>query len=187
MSLDDGTLLFILGFLTLSVGLNFWLTFRLIRAFRRIPLPEKEVPQPLPEGAQVADISLDRLTDQKPFTFHDYPEYAKVLVFLNSKCEKCKAKLPELSASIQKTHDLGLFIWIVSLEKQRRMRSFFQDDTLLAATMRPDQATYDYLNPQAASPYYLFIDAENTLQAQGMIGDENWTNFIAQLEPELQP
>jgi hypothetical protein len=33
-----------------------------------------------------------------------------------------------------------------------------------------------------ASPYYLFVDDDSVLKAQGMIGDENWQSFVVQTE-----
>ena len=184
MILNDSILIFILGFLTLSVGLNLWLTFRLIGTIRRLPISTGPTAPPLPVGTVITDLTLNRFTDQHPVTLSDYPNHAKALVFLNSKCDKCQAKLPELRASLDKTHDLGVMIWILTVEKRRRIKAFISDEVLLGATLRASQATYDYLNPQSAFPYYLFIDAENTVQAEGMIGDENWLNFMEQIAQE---
>ncbi|HAA15623.1 MAG TPA: hypothetical protein DCE41_29505 [Cytophagales bacterium] len=184
MILNDSILIFVLGFLTLSVALNFWLTFWLIRTMKRLPISTNTTSPPLPAGTVVSDITLDRFTDKESVTLSAYPNHAKVLVFLGSKCPKCKTKLPELRASLDKTDNLGLLIWILSVEKKRQIKNFLRDEVLLGATMRTTQATYDYLNPQAAFPYYLFLDTENRVQAEGMIGDENWLNFLEQLEQE---
>lgn len=184
MILSDSTLIFILGFLTLSVALNLWLSLRLVRAFRFLTIPPKASLPNLTVGMQISDFPLDRMMDKKKLTLYEYHEYAKVLVFVTSKCPKCKTKLPELRASLEKAKAAGVFIWILSLETKKRMKSFLNDDVLLDATMHTSQAAYDYLNPQGASPYYLFIDAENTLQAEGFIGDENWMSFMEQLKQE---
>ncbi len=184
MILDDSTLIFILVFLILSVALNLWLTFRLVRAFRFLGIQTNATPPKLIAGTQISDFPLDRMMDKKKITLYEDHEYAKVLVFITSKCNKCKSKLPELRTSIEKAKDAGVFIWILSLETKKRMKNFLKDDILLDATMHTSQVTYDYLNPQGASPYYLFIDAENTLQAEGFIGDENWTSFIEQIKQE---
>ncbi len=182
MILNEATLMFILGFLIFSVALNLWLTFRLTRALRFLALPTKTAPERLTPGTQISDFPLDRMSDKQKATLYEYDEYAKVLVFITSKCDKCKSKVPELRTSIENAKDLGVLLWILSLETKKRMKDFLQDDALLNATMHTDQLTYDYLNPQGASPYYLFIDAENTLQAEGFIGDENWMDFMEQLE-----
>lgn len=181
MILNDSILIFVLGFLTLAVTLSLWLNFRLIRAFRLLPLPTSSALQKLTEGTLIADFSLERITDKKTLTLYEYHEYAKVLVFLTSKCSKCKSKLPELRTAIGRANNLGVAIWILSLETKGRMRNFLNDDVLLEATMSTSQPTYDYVNPEGASPYYLFIDSENILQAQGFIGDENWDSFMEQL------
>ena len=178
---DNSLLVFILGFLILAVAFNLWLTFRLIRAIRLLPIQKAPV-QNLEAGTQLSNVTLQRITDKEPATLHAYPEHAKVLVFLTSKCNKCKSKLPELRTSLEKAHEMGVIIWIVTLEAKRRMKRFLQDESLLQATMSADQSGYDYLNPQGASPYYLFIDSENTLQAEGFIGDENWAGFMEQLK-----
>ena len=182
MILNDSILFLVLGFLTLSVALNFWLTFRLMGTVRRLPMAQGETAPPLSPGTVLTDVSLDRITDQSKVTLSTYPEHAKVLVFLNSKCTHCQATLPELRAAVQKSHDLGVLIWIVSTEKRARMKSFLQDEALLGTTLRASEATFEYLNPQGAFPYYLFVDAEHTVQAEGMLGDENWGNFMEQLQ-----
>lgn len=182
MILNDSILIFVLGFLILAVAFNLWLSFRLVRALRLLPMPTTAAPQNLTEGTLISDFSLNGITDKKSKTLYEYNQYAKVLVFLTSKCDKCKSKLPELQKSIENANDLGVLIWILSMETKRRMKGFLNDDTLLDSTMRTSQSTYDYLNPAGASPYYLFIDSENILQAEGFIGDESWINFIEQLK-----
>ena len=182
MMLNDAILLLILGFLTLSVALNFWLTFRLIHTVRTLPIPSGT--KAMPVGTAISEVPMTRFVDKQPDSLGNHPNEAKVLVFLNSKCDKCKAKLPELRATIGKTANQGVIIRIVSMEKRWRLKRFLQDEVLLNATLRTRQPSYYYLNPQNASPFYMFIDAENTLQASGMIGDENWGNFIAQLDEE---
>lgn len=183
MILNDPILIFVLGFLMLTVTFNLWLTFRLIRAVRLLPMSKNVGSQKLTEGTLVSDFDLDRITDKESVTLHEFPEHAKVLVFLTSKCKKCKSKLPELHKSIENASHLGVMIWILTLETNGRMKNFLQNDKLMDVSMRVSQSSYDYLNPEGASPYYLFIDAENTLQAQGFIGDENWAGFLQQLEP----
>ncbi len=184
MILSDSTLIFILGFLTLSVALNLWLTLRLVRAFRFLAIPPKAALPNLTAGTLISNFPLDRMIDKKNVTLYEYHEYAKVLVFVTSKCPKCKTKLPELRTSLEKAKASGVLIWILSVETKKRMKSFLDDEALLGTTMHTNRATYDYLNPQGASPYYLFIDAENTLQAEGFIGDENWMSFMEQLKQE---
>lgn len=182
MTLNDPILIFVLGFLMLTVTFNLWLTFRLIRSVRLLPMSKHVVAQKLTEGILISDFDLDRITDKKSLTLYEFPDHAKVLVFLTSKCKKCKSKLPELHESLEIANRLGVMIWILTLETKGRMKNFLQNDNLMDVSMRVSQSSYDYLNPEGASPYYLFIDAENTLQAQGFIGDENWVGFLKQLE-----
>lgn len=183
MILDDSILILVLGFLTVAVAFNLWLNFRIIRAIRLLPIP-KESPQNLEVGTLIPDISFHGRFDKRTVDLNEYAAYAKVFVFVASKCDKCKTKLPELRASLDSAKKLGVMIWILTLESKGRMKTFLGDQALFDVTLSTDQTTYDFLNPQGASPYYLFIDAENSLQAEGFIGDENWSNFMEQLSQD---
>ena len=41
---------------------------------------------------------------------------------------------------------------------------------------------YLQLNPHQQSPAYLFVDQQGQLQAAGLIDDDNWLAFVAQLQ-----
>ncbi len=72
-------------------------------------------------------------------------------------------------------------MWIVSTENERQMMGFLRAPCLWSATVIVDDDTYTRLNPQGASPFYIFIDDQHTLQASGFIGDDNWQQFVAQV------
>ena len=182
MMLNDSILILILGFLILSVALNFFLPFRIIHTIRLLPGPTGK--QPLPVGTVLPAVTFTHFTRKQPVSLHHHPEYAKVLVFLSSKCDKCKSKLPQLQEAIGKTHNLGVMIRIVSMEKRWRIKKFLRHQTLLEATLHLDKEGYASLNPLNASPAYLFVDPENRVQAEGTIGDENWLTFLEQLDEE---
>ncbi|MDW3190970.1 MAG: redoxin domain-containing protein [Cytophagales bacterium] len=182
MMLDDSILILILGFLTVVVAFNLWLNFRIIRAIRLLPI-SKPTPQNLEAGTLIPNFPLEGRFDKSTVDLSQYAAYAKVFVFLASKCSKCKTKLPEIQNSLDRAVEQGVMLRILTLESKGRMKTFLEDKALFDVTVTTDQTTYDFLNPQGTSPYYLFIDAENILQAEGFIGDENWSNFMEQLSP----
>ena len=42
------------------------------------------------------------------------------------------------------------------------------------------------LNPKSASPFYIFVNAENVIEAGDFVGDENWNSFVAQIKDEAE-
>eukprot|EP01031_Cornospumella_fuschlensis_P019599 gene19599-24015_t len=75
---------------------------------------------------------------------------------------------------------------LVSREPAWRLRRFLAVSPLAAVAARVSTKGYKALNPTMTSPYYLFLDEDARLQAGGIIGDENWTSFRAQLHEQLQ-
>ncbi|MYM97392.1 redoxin domain-containing protein, partial [Duganella vulcania] len=105
---------------------------------------------------------------------------AAVLLFLSSKCPKCKTKLPEIGRMLEPAEQAGLDIWIVSHEPGWRLRQFLRGFPLTRA-LRMKLRDYKLLNPTLASPSYMMVNHEGVLEAAGTIGDDNWLDLRAQL------
>ncbi|MEM9340688.1 MAG: redoxin domain-containing protein [Bacteroidota bacterium] len=183
MMIDQSLLLVILTFLIAAVGFNLWLSFRLVRTIRLLP-NAKELPPSLEVGTAIPYFSAKRIANNETFALEEYRDYANVLVFLASKCPKCKSKLPEMAKVLDKIGPLGVSLWIITRETRKQMKKFIDDAGLMEVVLKVDEETYDFLNPQGMSPYYLFISNENVLEAEGQIGDENWLNFLQQIGHE---
>ena len=169
-----------LVFLSIGVLLSLWLNLRLIITIKYLRVEQNNVKQLAP-GTTIADFSGHQLRDQSPINTAQFSDYAKVLLFLSSKCDKCKGKLPELDELSQYSLDAGVFLQILTHEPKRAIRGFLQGTALADSTLLIDEQTTNMLNPQGASPYYLFVSQDNVIQAQGFIGDENWLAFSGQI------
>lgn len=173
--------LFIIAFSLIL--LNLILTIRLIRVTRSINVAAAE-PQPLLDGSQLPQLQATLLSDNSAFDYQSIAQEAKVYLFLSSHCSKCKTWLPDIEKLHTRTQNLGVSIWLLTDEEPNRVRRFLQGTSLSGRVLLVDKALLVQFNPLMASPYYLFIDQENTLQAQGALGDENWLSFIEQASQE---
>lgn len=178
--MNNVLLLLIMFFLVVVVALNLWLTFRMIHTLKYTNL-KTNAPQSLSIGTITPNFSANRLTTNTNITSNEYADYAKVWLFLSTACNKCKGKLPELEKVLSATNDSGVIIRILTNESERRMRFFLNSTVLQDIALIIDTITYSLINPLGASPYYMFVDTQNVLQAEGMIGDENWLGFVGQL------
>ncbi len=106
---------------------------------------------------------------------------ACALLFLSSKCDKCRAHLPDLAALLPVAAEAGLAMRIVSIEPWYRLRRFLDGTPLAAAAYRLRLEDYKKLNPTLTSPAYLFVDHEGSVEAAGLIGDAAWLGLRAQL------
>nr|WP_255522886.1 redoxin domain-containing protein [Rugamonas sp. CCM 8940] len=104
-----------------------------------------------------------------------------VLLFLSSKCAKCRGKLAEIAALAPAANGAGVDLWLVSTESGWRLRRFLAGSGLERITLRVAAKAYRRLNPQLSSPAYLFIDEHGALQAGGLVGDEDWFSFVEQM------
>lgn len=178
--MNSTLLLLLLGFLMLVVLLNLWMTFRIILTVKYLRLGN-DTQEQLPLGAILPDFTATKLSDNSITQTTDYRDYAKVWIFLSSACDKCKGKLPQLDRLRPHTHDAGVYMNILSEESPRLINGFLADTRLQGNTLLIDESTRKAMNPQGASPYYMFVDNQSILQAQGFIGDENWSIFVSQL------
>lgn len=167
-------------FLSIGVLVSLWLNLRLINTIKYLRVEQNNVEQ-LTTGSAITDFAGHQLSDHSPINTHQFNDYAKVFLFLSSKCNKCKGKLPELDALSQYTLDAGVYLQILTHEPKRAVNGFLQGTSLASITLLIDEQTSNSLNPQGASPYYLFVSQDNVIQAQGFIGDENWLAFSDQI------
>lgn len=176
--MESDLLLFLLGGGLIFTGFNLWLTFRLIKTVKYLRL-NAEVKQSLPAGQLIEKFDAVQLINDQ--AYNTALAEAKVYIFLSSGCDKCKDKLPEVNSLRAAACNAGVGLWILSAEEKKYITTFLSGTDLANYTLLIDDVTYDYLNPLGASPYYLFVDDENTLQTDGFIGDENWLTFVGQV------
>ncbi|WP_102794633.1 hypothetical protein [Bowmanella denitrificans] len=167
-------LLLALG-LALNLKLTFYLYYRIHNppppvALTQVPPGERLV---LPKARQwLSGCKVELEADQQ----------ARVLLFLSSRCDKCREKLPQLSTLPPLAEQAGVRLWLLSTEPDKRLRRFLTDSPLIDHLLKLDKKAYQSLNPSWSSPFYLFIDHAGYLQAAGTIGDEDWQSFMQQMD-----
>ncbi|NHZ37667.1 redoxin domain-containing protein [Massilia sp. CCM 8692] len=178
--MDSDVLAVILLLLALSVALNLKLSLQLLKVVHHLSAAAKAA-SILPLGEALDAFSGKRLADGAPLTVGDDGQPA-VLLFLSSACPKCRHKLPEIEHLAPLAREAGVALWLVSLEPGWRLRRFLQATTLEGSTVRVSGADYGMLNPLMSSPSYLFVSQAGTLDARGMIGDDDWRSFCEQMD-----
>lgn len=174
--MDSQILYLTLALLALGLALNIKLTLSVLHTARR----ERDVPEPLPPGAPVPPVAARALRGGAVHRIGAGGQ-AAALLFLSSKCPKCKTKLAEIGRMLAPAEQAGLDIWIVSHEPGWRLRQFLRGAFPLTRALRVTLRDYKLLNPTLASPAYLMVDHQGVLEAAGMIGDDNWQDLRAQL------
>ncbi|MGH8051864.1 MAG: peroxiredoxin family protein, partial [Arenimonas sp.] len=144
-------------------------------------LMANELPFTLPVGEKVPVIDCKLLATGETVTVSGTGQ-AIVLVFLSSTCPKCREKLPEMERLLPLLQVAGVNMWLVSQESKWRLKHFLKETSLSAIATRVHKHDYKVLNPTQTSPYYLFIDHTGCLEAGGLIGDDNWLSFCAQMD-----
>lgn len=181
--MDNAVLSMMVAALTVVVAFTLLLTLRLtaivaINAHSRAPLA-------LPAGTMLpaftgrtqsgARLSAQALTGQPA-----------VLVFLAPQCKDCQARVGEIAAMYSAMQEAGVALWVIGTAPKPRLRALLAGTPLYDRVLWVRRATVRKLNPKAASPFYLFIDHERTIQASHLIGDENWLSFCRQMR-EVDP
>lgn len=178
--MDSDVVAIILLLLALSVALNLRLSLHLLKVVGELRASGRAASM-LPLGEPVDAFTGKRLLDGAPLTVGEAGQPA-VLLFLSSACPKCRHKLPEIARLAPLAREAGVALWLVSLEPGWRLRRFLQSTSLAGSTLRVSNADYGMLNPLMSSPSYLFVSQAGTLDARGMIGDDDWRSFCAQLD-----
>ncbi len=183
--MDNHLLFILLSCLIFAVAMNFFLTFRLTAIIRTMPhnMETTEPPQlkSLPLGFPAPKFEAFRLEDGENIATIDTVKQPSVLVFLSSKCKACRSKLVDLNQMQNAMDHVGVALWLVSMEHEDQFRQFLQSYELLHRAVTIDWQMIRQLNPSGASPYYLFLDEHNQLQASGEIGNNDWQSFQQQM------
>lgn len=106
---------------------------------------------------------------------------AAVLVFLSAGCEKCLGRIPELKRLNLLMIQSDIPLWIIAVDSSRRIARHVEKYGLARNVLELAPYTRRSLNPNATSPFYVFIDHEGAVQARNIIGDENWKAFVEQI------
>ncbi len=174
--MDSQILYLTLALLACGLALNLKLTLAVLQTSRR----ERDAPEPLQAGAPIPPVVARALRGGATHRLDDSGQ-AAALLFLSSKCPKCRAKLAEIGRMLPQAEQAGLAIWIVSHEPGWRLRQFLGDAFPLSRVLRVTLRDYRALNATLASPAYLMVDHQGVLEAAGMIGDDNWQGLRDQL------
>lgn len=169
-----------LAVLSFGLALNLKLTMAVLRTSRR----ERDTPDMLPVGQRVPVVTAHSLNGRTPVQLVGNHQ-ASVLLFLSSKCPKCRSKLAELEQMVPAAQEAGLALWLVSEESAWRLRRFVTSSALLSRVARVKLPDYKVLNATLMSPGYLFVNHEGVLEAIGLIGDENWLALCTQLNQNI--
>lgn len=172
--MDDQILYLTLATLAFAIALNLKLTLSVLEAARR----EREPAEVLMPGHRVPNVTARSARGRVELAPNNQ---VAVLMFLSSKCVKCRSKLPEIEKMMPAARDAGLALWVVSAEPAWRMRQFLHGSdvgTIIAQVKRKD---YKVLNGKMVSPAYLFVNHESMLEAAGLIGDADWLALREQL------
>ncbi len=170
-----------LAALAVALSLNLKLSLAVLRAGRS----ERNLPAAPVVGQPMRALAARSLAPNAPVDLMDRQQ-ATVLLFLDSRCTKCSATLPDLEHMLPAAQQAGLTMWLVSQERPWRLRRFLQAPSLRARVARLDLDAYRSLNPHMSAPSYLFVNHDGVLEASGMIGDENWQGLRSQLHDSKQ-
>lgn len=165
--------------LALLVALNFKLTLHLFEMIKdpsllNPPFLAREIGDEMPEikGKTLSKESLTLTQVEQP----------SVLLFLSSRCPKCKDKVTEIEALLPLLDDAGLSMFLVTNEPSRHITKFLSNDALSEKVLQISSKQYKQINPTLSTPYYLFINHLTQLEAGGVIGDEDWLSFLQQMD-----
>ena len=178
--MDANTLCLVLGLLAFGLALNLKLTLAVHTASRNAA-SARDTPFTLPEGEPIPPV-VARALHARAAVALTQDGRPSALLFLSSGCPKCREKLPGIAALLPQAQQAGVALRLVSREAGWRLKRFLQATPLAAIAVRVSTRDYKALNPTMTSPYYLFLDETGLVQAGGIIGDENWLGFQAQME-----
>lgn len=174
--MDSTTLQLVLAALAFAVAGNIWLSLAVLRASRR----ERIAPTALEPGQPLPAVQARPLAGGARFQ-PGASGQAAVLLFLASRCPKCREKLAGVERLLPLAREAGLALWLISEEPARRLRAFLPGNALRAAAARLTLRDYRRVNPLMSSPSYVFVNHEGTVEAAGLIGDEDWLALVGQL------
>jgi len=181
--MDEQVLYPALAILCAAVALNLKLTMSALRAARSTSTSTSTPASALAPGKQAPAVPARQLSGRTPLQLAGAGQ-AWALVFLSTQCPKCREKLPDIDLVLKAAEDTGLAMWLVSEEPGWRLRAFLHGRRLLERTAMVSRQDYIRLNPNKASPAYLFLNHEQVVEAGGFIGDSDWLALCSQLTQE---
>jgi peroxiredoxin len=171
-------------FLVFAVTVNLYLTTRLIKSIHN-RVTFNDLASPLEAGMEISDVTaLNNLKNEEIDLAED--SNAKVFIFLHTGCPTCRERIDDVEEAVNLSKEQAVNLYMITTESFRKSRRFLKKDELLERLLNVDKDLYRQLNPKGSSPSYLFINDENIIEAEGLIGDENWLNFIQQLTPHTE-
>lgn len=170
----------ILGVLILSVALNLLLTFRIFSVLKEIPMPDTSQVF-LEAGDLLPDFRGQTLIEKNEVLSNHLDKQPMVMVFVAPGCPKCKSKLPEIKQMLPSMQQVGVQFWLVGMGGRWTVKRFLKGSGLTDKALLIDAEHRKKLNPNRSSPFYMFVDENSVLQASGLLGDENWLNFVEQM------
>ncbi|MGK5055536.1 hypothetical protein ACQ4WY_01195 [Janthinobacterium sp. LB2P49] len=174
--MDSTTLQLVLAALAFALAGNIWLSLAVLRASRR----ERIAPTALVQGQPLPAVQARPLAGGARFQ-PGAGGQATVLLFLASRCPKCEEKLAGIERLLPLARKAGLALWLLSEEPVRRLRAFLPGTSLRAVTAQLALRDYRRVNPLMSSPSYVFVSHLGTVEAAGLIGDEDWLALVGQL------
>ncbi len=181
-TLAPGAWLLLLGSAVLAflVSTNLHRAASLLRLARRSG--SAEVPLTLPIGQVVPAFEGQARVDGRRVTSEELEGQAAVLLFLSSGCSQCRGTIPELLQLLPAIRGAGIGLWILPADPRHDVSPLLERSALLEHELVVEHAVRARLNPRSASPFYLFIDHQRVAVASGMIGDDDWKSFVAQMK-----
>ena len=181
--MDAQLLYFSLCFIALVLAFNLFLTFALAKRLDAAGLLVPQVKKTSLVDTKIAAFSASKFSDGATLTL-PAANIPTVWLFLSSQCPKCRQTLPDLDAILLPCQRAGVHLQLLSLEPRKQIASFLGNSTLTEHCFMLKRKPYLALNPTRLSPAYLFINHLGFVEAEGMIGDENWLSFCQQLSED---
>lgn len=175
--MDEQILYLSLAALAFGLALNLKLSLSVLEAARR----EREPVEALTAGQSVPNVIARTASGAVALAAKNQ---VAVLLFLSSKCSKCRSTLPEIEKMLPAAQQAGLALWVVSAEPAWRLRQFLHGSAVGTIIAQVKHKDYKVLNGKMLSPAYLFVNHESLIEAAGLIGDPDWLALREQLIPE---
>ncbi len=170
----------VLATLVVSVAINLLLTFRIFSILKSLPVEQQN--HFLQAGESLPHFVGMALEDKSEVLSEHFVQQPMVMVFVSPGCPKCKSKLPEIKQVLPAMQQEGVQFCLVGMGRRWQVKRFLKDTGLLHSALTIKSEHRKALNPNSASPFYLFVDENHVLQASGLLGDENWVSFIQQMQ-----
>ncbi|MDB2439251.1 redoxin domain-containing protein [Hellea sp.] len=183
--MSSGLIYLTLCALVVTTALNLWLVVRLAQKVELID--QSDTPElTLPAGSRLPTIAAHLANDpQVDISLNDI-QNAFVILFLSDGCPSCKEVAEEVSEHHSFFQSSNVGLWIMTLRAAPVIRKRLEERGLGRNIIDVSPESLKLLNPKSASPFYIFVNAENVIEAGDFVGDENWNSFVAQIKDEAE-